>query len=155
MKLNERYLHIYLLSLFVLLAGDAIVGIVWLLRYKNIVASMPSDLLQQIQVQYVNNTSVQVRYLLFLFLSFLFSNLQQIFLVVFVFVSRNCRNYGTIFKSKTNAAAYPGLVIGIFHLGQHHETKIGIHYWNNFCLRVVVIRLSKSLVHRTIFVRFD
>ena len=60
LKLNENYLHLYLATMSVLVFGDAIMGVVWALRYKNIIVNLKSDLKNQIFSEYETNMQLQV-----------------------------------------------------------------------------------------------
>lgn len=61
LKLNERYLHIYLIVIFILLFGDGIIGVVWILRYNFIITNLKSELKNQISSEYQTNIQLQVR----------------------------------------------------------------------------------------------
>ncbi|XP_075680601.1 uncharacterized protein LOC113791597 [Dermatophagoides pteronyssinus] len=59
LKLNESYLHLYLVTMSILVFGDAIVGVAWALRYKNITMNLKSDLKNQIFNEY--DTNIEIR----------------------------------------------------------------------------------------------
>lgn len=60
-KLSERYLNIYLLTIVILLFGDGILGIVWILRYNSIITNLRFDLKQQLNLNYKSDLYLQVR----------------------------------------------------------------------------------------------
>ncbi|RWS14728.1 tetraspanin-1-like protein [Dinothrombium tinctorium] len=51
-RMNERLLNLYWQLLVALLAGDVIVGIVWLFRYNNIATNLRSDLKNRLNNEY-------------------------------------------------------------------------------------------------------
>lgn len=59
LKLNERYLNLYLFTIIVLLFGDGALGIVWILRYNHIVTHLRTDLKLQIAKDYAANAELR------------------------------------------------------------------------------------------------
>lgn len=59
LKLNERYLNTYLIAICVLLFGDGILGIVWILRYNHIVTNLRTDLRMQIAKDYSTDSTLE------------------------------------------------------------------------------------------------
>ncbi|CAG2119154.1 unnamed protein product [Medioppia subpectinata] len=59
-RLNENLLNLYLFLMIVLLFGDGILGIVWILRFNTIVAKLRGDLRLRLTNDYGMDIEFQV-----------------------------------------------------------------------------------------------
>ena len=57
LRLNEKLLNAYWISLLVLLIGDILIGGIWMIKFDTITENLTSDLQRQLSSEYVTKTS--------------------------------------------------------------------------------------------------